>query len=127
MIDDGNREATYSEIERLRKEYKQALAKTNRLNYGKGRVLKKAARFASGEYIVFPDADMGLYPGQIQTFFNIMRLDEADIVQGVYSVAFNPELFWRRIINIRDSNDVKYFTRAGIKVLGHLLDFRAKG
>jgi len=48
-------------------------------------------------------------------------------VQGIYSVAFNPEFLWRRIMNIRDINDVKYFARAGVKILGHLLDFRAKG
>jgi len=51
-------------------------------NFGKGRALKKAFRFVNGEYIVFLDADMDLHPGQIQTFFDIMHLDEADVVIG---------------------------------------------
>lgn len=47
-------------------------------------------------------------------------------VQGIYSVAFNPEFVFRRITNIRDINDMKYYTRAGIKVLGHLFDFKPR-
>ncbi|MCX7882515.1 MAG: radical SAM protein [Brevinematales bacterium] len=48
-------------------------------------------------------------------------------VQGLYSVAFHPEFLVRKFLSIRDLEDVKYFWRAGMKVVGHLMDFRRKG
>ncbi|URA09696.1 B12-binding domain-containing radical SAM protein [Thermospira aquatica] len=47
-------------------------------------------------------------------------------VQGLYSVAFHPGFLVRKILSIRDIEDVKYFWRAGMKVLGHILDFGEK-
>ncbi len=46
------------------------------------------------------------------------------LVQGIYGVAFNPEFIWRRFASVRDLDDIKYFFRAGAKVVGHLFDFR---
>jgi anaerobic magnesium-protoporphyrin IX monomethyl ester cyclase len=45
------------------------------------------------------------------------------LVQGIYSVAFNPEFLVRRLFSIHSWDDVRYFWRAGAKVLGHLTDF----
>jgi len=47
-------------------------------------------------------------------------------VQGLYSVSFNPEFLFRKILSIRDFYDLKYFIRAGKKVMGHLFDFSFK-
>jgi len=47
----------------------------------------------------------------------------AKLVQGIYGVAFNPEFVWRRFGSIKDMDDIKYFVRAGAKVIGHLFDF----
>ncbi len=47
-------------------------------------------------------------------------------VQGLYSVAFHPGFLVRKFLSIRDIEDVKYFWRAGMKVLGHILDFGEK-
>lgn len=46
------------------------------------------------------------------------------LVQGIYSVALNPEFIIRRLISIRDIYDVKYFFRGFRKVSGHIFDFR---
>ncbi len=46
------------------------------------------------------------------------------LVQGMYSVSFNPEFIIRKIINIKEFDDIRYFWRAFLKVLGHLKDFR---
>ena len=46
------------------------------------------------------------------------------LVQGMYSVAFNPIFLARKILSIRDWSDIKFFLRAGKKVLGHLKDFK---
>jgi len=48
------------------------------------------------------------------------------LVQGIYSVSFNPEFLFRRLVSIRDGDDIKYFLRTGAKVVGHLFDFRPK-
>ena len=45
------------------------------------------------------------------------------LVQGMYSVSFNPEFIWRKLISIRELDDIRYFLRAGSKVMGHLFDF----
>lgn len=82
VVDDGSQDGTYEELQRVSRQYPQIIIKRNMRNYGKGRALKKGVRFATGDYIVFLDADMELHPGQIQTFFDIMRLDEADAVIG---------------------------------------------
>ena len=46
-----------------------------------------------------------------------------ELVQGIYGVAFDPEFMWRKLLSVRDMDDVVYFWRAGMKVLGHLVDF----
>ncbi len=48
------------------------------------------------------------------------------LVQGLYSVSFNPEFLARKLVSIRDLEDVKYFIRAGKKVFGHIFDFKNK-
>lgn len=82
VVDDGSMDDTYEKIKKISVHYPQIIPKRNVRNYGKGRALKKGVRFASGDYVVFLDADMELHPGQIQTFFDIMRLDNADVVIG---------------------------------------------
>jgi len=81
-VDDASKDDTLKIVQLFAKEHSQIIVRRNMHNYGKGRALKKGVRFASGEYIVLLDADMELHPGQIQTFFDIMRLDNADVVIG---------------------------------------------
>jgi radical SAM superfamily enzyme YgiQ (UPF0313 family) len=45
------------------------------------------------------------------------------LVQGIYSVAFDPEFLFRKALTVRDLDDLRYFWRAGVKVVGHLRDF----
>jgi glycosyltransferase involved in cell wall biosynthesis len=83
VIDDGSRDNTYKIAYELTKKYPQQLiVKQNPYNLGKGRAIKKALHYLSGDYVVFLDADMDLHPLQVQTLFDIMRLDKADIVIG---------------------------------------------
>lgn len=82
IVDDGSQDSTYQELEKMASSSNRILIKRNRTNYGKGRALKRGFRASTGEFIVFLDADMDLHPDQIQTFFDIMRLDEADVVIG---------------------------------------------
>jgi glycosyltransferase involved in cell wall biosynthesis len=83
VIDDGSSDATYEILCGLQKKYPgELIVKKNPFNLGKGRALKKAFRYTSGEFVVFLDADMDLHPIQVQTLFDILRLDNADIVIG---------------------------------------------
>lgn len=82
VIDDGSADNTSEEILKLSHRHKHIILKKNWRNYGKGRAIKKGCRYATGDFVVFLDADMDLHPGQLQTFMDIMRLDDADIVIG---------------------------------------------
>lgn len=78
VVDDGSNDRTYEEASKV----PGVIVKRNMRNFGKGWALKKGVRFATGDYIVFLDADMDLHPRQLDTFFDIMRLDNADVVIG---------------------------------------------
>jgi glycosyltransferase involved in cell wall biosynthesis len=83
VLDDGSSDDTYDKaIELSKKHSGNLIVKKNPYNVGKGRAIKKALHYLSGEYVVFLDADMDLHPIQVQTLFDIMRLDNADIVIG---------------------------------------------
>jgi len=84
VVDDGSKDNTYQ----VAKEYAEKvnssriIVQRNRANYGKGRALRKGFRFATGDFVIFLDADMDLHPGQIDTFFDIMQLTNSDVVIG---------------------------------------------
>ena len=83
VMDDGSTDDTFSRALELTKSYPHSLiVKQNSFNLGKGRAIKKALRYISGEYAVFLDADMDLHPTQVETLFDIMRLNNADVVIG---------------------------------------------
>ncbi len=61
----------------------------------------------------------------------VMKLDYEPakllgLVQSMYSVSFNPEFIFRKILSIRHFYDIKYFGGAFLKVIGHLLDFKRR-
>jgi len=48
------------------------------------------------------------------------------LVQKLYRVSFSPEFIFRKILSIRELDDLWYFWRAFLKVIGHLIDFKGK-
>lgn len=82
VVDDGSSDGTYLNALKVAARFPQITVKQSKHNRGKGRALKIGFRLATGEYVVFLDADMELHPAQLQTLFDIMRLDEADVVIG---------------------------------------------
>jgi glycosyltransferase involved in cell wall biosynthesis len=83
VVDDGSSDGTYEKALAYAAKYPGLVTvKKNPSNLGKGRALKKAIHYVSGDYVVFLDADLDLHPVLIQTLFDIMRLDNADIVIG---------------------------------------------
>ncbi|MBL7151973.1 MAG: radical SAM protein, partial [Candidatus Omnitrophica bacterium] len=47
-----------------------------------------------------------------------------ELIQEIYKVSYNPEFIFRKLLSLRDLDDLKYFTRAAKKVIGHVFDFR---
>jgi len=82
VMDDGSTDDTYEKAIALLEKYPQLIVRRNPANMGKGRAIKKALHYITGDYTLFLDADMDLHPIQFQTLFDIMRLDKADIVIG---------------------------------------------
>jgi glycosyltransferase involved in cell wall biosynthesis len=82
IIDDGSNDGTWEKIKELAAGSFNIKATRNMKNYGKGRALKKGFRFVTGDYVVFLDSDIDLHPVQISTFFDILKLDNVDIVIG---------------------------------------------
>jgi len=83
VIDDGSSDDTLKKLKLLEDKFPDIVkVSRNMKNYGKGRALKKGFRFAAGDYVVFLDSDIDLHPAQLETFFNIMKLDNSDVVIG---------------------------------------------
>ena len=82
VMDDGSSDDTYERAAALSEKYPQLIVKKNPYNIGKGRAIKKAVHYATGDYVLFLDADLDLHPSQFPALFDIMRLNNADIVIG---------------------------------------------
>ena len=57
------------------------------------------------------------------------QLSDAEIkkmIQKLYRSFFTPRFFWNKIKSIRSLSDIKFYLKAGLKVLGHLGDFSYK-
>lgn len=81
-IDDGSNDNSFQILKDLEKEIPQLIIGRSTQNFGKGRALKKAFEQSSGDFIVWLDADLDLHPCQIKTLYDIMILNDADIVIG---------------------------------------------
>lgn len=81
-IDDGSSDNSYEVLRKIKNKVPNLIVKKNSQNFGKGRALKKAFKYVKGDLVVWLDADLDLHPFQIKTFYDIMMLDNADIVIG---------------------------------------------
>lgn len=48
------------------------------------------------------------------------------LTQNLYSAFLSPEYILRKLISIRNSDDIKFFFFAGKRLIGHLLDFHPR-
>jgi radical SAM superfamily enzyme YgiQ (UPF0313 family) len=47
------------------------------------------------------------------------------LTRGIYRSFLTPRFVWRKLLEIRRWDDVIFYWRAALRVLGHLLDFRS--
>lgn len=52
--------------------------------------------------------------------------DVKELTQGLYKSFLTPQFIVRKVVSIRNMDDVKFLARAAFKVLGHLTDFSPK-
>ena len=82
VIDDGSSDNTAAEVARASDRYAHVFLKRNEENRGKGWALKSGFSAASGDLVVFLDADLDLHPRQIEQFLRIREEEGADVVIG---------------------------------------------
>ena len=84
VIDDGSADNTKLEAQKAAKKFGNGniFIKENSSNYGKGWTLKNGFEAASGDLVIFLDADLDLHPKQLKILFTIMQKNNADIVIG---------------------------------------------
>lgn len=82
VVDDGSTDHTYQEAIKASLELDKVKVVKSISNRGKGWVLKHGFQFAKGDFVVFLDGDLDLHPRRIETFFEIMRKTDSDVVIG---------------------------------------------
>jgi glycosyltransferase involved in cell wall biosynthesis len=83
LVDDGSPDRTYIEASKLIAAYGPRVRVVHyEVNQGKGNALMCGSWFATGEIIVFLDADMDLHPEQVPVFIEMLYAQDADVVVG---------------------------------------------
>lgn len=100
VVDDGSKDRTVERLE-ARPELYSSLVKQPR-NGGKGAAVKAGLREATGDYILFQDADLEYDPADYAKLLKPVLMFDADLVMGSRMVA--PEYtrvfyFWHKIGN----------------------------
>jgi radical SAM superfamily enzyme YgiQ (UPF0313 family) len=52
--------------------------------------------------------------------------DIKELTQGLYKSFMSPQFIFKKVISVRNMNDVAFLWRAGTKVLSHLMDFKSE-
>ena len=82
VVDDGSTDHTYQEAANTILKLDKVKVVKSIPNHGKGWALKYGFQFAKGDFVVFLDGDLDLHPRRIETFFEIMRKTDSDVVIG---------------------------------------------
>lgn len=116
FIDDGSTDLSWSIIENLKVQYSQIRGIKFSKNYGKSQALHAAFEQTNGDVIITMDADLQDFPEEIPALYNMVKLENYDIVSG-----------WKkkRFDNVMTKNiPSKLFNAAARKVSGvELHDF----
>ena len=82
VVDDGSKDNTKQEIEKIAAELPEVRPVLLPRNLGKGAALTWGFRASRGEHVLLLDADLDLAPGHVKRFFEIMEEEQADVVIG---------------------------------------------
>jgi len=82
VVNDGSIDQTKNEILRAKAQDKRIKIVSSEKNRGKGRAIISGITEACGEYIAFLDADLELFPDQLQGYLTEMEQSGVDVVIG---------------------------------------------
>ena len=100
VIDDGSTDRTIERIEQNSNLYSKLIKRT--LNGGKGAAVKDGLLQATGDYILFQDADLEYDPAEYTKLLDPVIKFDADIVMGsrlVASPCTRVSYFWHKVGN----------------------------
>ena len=80
IVDDCSTDKTSSILKECSNLYSKLI--TNKKNMGKGYSIREGMRIASGDYIIFQDADLEYDPIEFNNFINIINQFNPDLVLG---------------------------------------------
>lgn len=122
-VDDGSTDATWSEIQRAAAACPQIKAVQQIPNQGKGRALFHGFAHASGDLLVFLDADLEIAPENVRTLMSKMEQTNADVVIGTKASDRSQFPLARRIMSAAFRKTVSFLfglnvsdTQTGIKL-----------
>lgn len=82
VVDDGSHDHTYDIAHQFASRHEEVYPVRVEQNQGKGFALKLGVAFASGDYVVFLDADLDIPPSQIGVLYTMIKDTGADAVVG---------------------------------------------
>ena len=82
IVDDASTDGTIEELEHLQKHHKEIRVFRQPENMGKGAALQRGIKEATGEFILFQDADLEYNPDDIQPLLKPLLEGQADVVFG---------------------------------------------
>jgi glycosyltransferase involved in cell wall biosynthesis len=82
VVNDGSSDNTIDEIRRAAAHNFEIVPVSYSMNAGKGNALKVGARRATGNLVVFMDADLEIHPKHAMKFMYMLKATDADVVIG---------------------------------------------
>ena len=92
LVDDGSKDESWKQIEKLKLSYKQIKGVSFRRNYGKSAALHTGFNLASGEVVITMDADLQDSPEEIPEMRRMILEEGYDVVSGWKKKRYDPFL-----------------------------------
>ncbi len=138
VVNDGSIDNTKNEIIKAKKKDKRVKIVSSKKNHGKGRAIISGLTEALGEYIAFLDADLELFPDQLEGYLHVMKQKNYDVVIGckfhkdsqlkypfkrkVMSIGYYLMLRILFHLNVKDTQTgIKLFKASVLKPVAHLI------
>lgn len=89
-VDDGSKDGTWNEIEKIVESNSKVKAIKFQRNYGKAAALQKGFEKACGDVVITMDADLQDSPDEIPALYKMIVEDEYDLVSGWKQKRYDP-------------------------------------